>query len=134
MTIRRIPRLRSSVRRSLSRRRAIRAVNAGPVANIDDDMEAPILSRLMKKSHLTMAGENIPANTKYGKALDLKKSKEIEGNKITQKITVPAIVSISIAVRGFVLSIPLFTNTVANPIRTDDESANMSATMTCNLL
>ena len=43
---------------------AMIAVNAGPVAKMDEETDGPMRSRLIKYSHLTNAGENIPAMTK----------------------------------------------------------------------
>ena len=67
-----IPRPICSVIFSFSSINAMTAVKAGPVAIMEDDTDGPIRSKLIKYSHLTRAGENIPAMTKYGKALDFK--------------------------------------------------------------
>ena len=46
---------------SFNRPTAMIAVNAGPVANTDDETDGPMRSKLIKYSHLTSAGENMPA-------------------------------------------------------------------------
>jgi len=50
---------------SFSSTMAIIAVNAGPVARMDEETDGPMRSKLIKYSHLTSAGENKRAITKY---------------------------------------------------------------------
>ena len=56
-----IPRLMLMVNCSFRNKVAIMAVNAGPVDRMDDDIDGPMRSMLIKYSQRTSAGDNMPA-------------------------------------------------------------------------